>query len=83
MLTKIILKMLLKATIPVVIIAGVMSYGMYMRGGDPAGLFRQLAGNSARRPCTNGWMRTATHNLDLPRLRGFKPLPKPTTTMPT
>jgi len=46
MLTKIVLKLLLKATIPVVIIAGVMSYGMYMRGGDPAGLFRQLAGNS-------------------------------------
>ncbi len=46
MLTKMILKLLLKATIPVVIIAGVMSYGMYMRGGDPAGLIRQLVGNS-------------------------------------
>ncbi len=47
-LTKIIFKMLFKATIPVVIIAGVMSYGMYMRGGDPAGLFKKLVGNSVQ-----------------------------------
>jgi len=45
-LTKLILKLLLKATIPLVIIAGVVSYGLYMRGGDPAGLFKKLAGNS-------------------------------------
>lgn len=41
-----IFKILLKATIPMVIIAGVMSYGMYTRGGDPAGLFKKLLGSS-------------------------------------
>ena len=30
------------------IIAGVMSYGMYMRGGDPAGVFKKLVGNSVQ-----------------------------------
>jgi len=38
--------MLFKATIPLVIIVGMMSYGMYTRGGDPAGLFKTLLGNS-------------------------------------
>ena len=45
-------KLLLKATIPFVIIAGVISYGMYSKGGDPmamwkgfgSGISEQLAG---------------------------------------
>jgi len=46
MLTKIVLKMLLKITIPIVCLVGVMSYGMYMKGGDPGALFAKLVGNS-------------------------------------
>jgi len=46
MLGKLILKILLKATIPLVMVVGVMSYGMYSRGGDPAALFSKLLGNS-------------------------------------
>ena len=46
MLTKLVLKMLLKITIPIVCLVGVMSYGMYMRGGDPGALFAKLVGNS-------------------------------------
>lgn len=46
MLTKIVLKMLLKITIPIVCLVGVMSYGMYMKGGDPGALFKKLVGNS-------------------------------------
>ena len=47
-LTKMIFKILFKATVPVVIVAGVVSYGMYMRGGDPAGLVKKLVGNSVQ-----------------------------------
>jgi len=46
MLTKLVLKMLLKVTIPIVCLVGVMSYGMYMRGGDPGALVKKLVGNS-------------------------------------
>lgn len=45
MLTKMIFKMLFKAMIPFVMIIGVISYGMYTRGGDPAAFFGNLAGN--------------------------------------
>ena len=35
MLVKMILKLLFKATLPLVAIAGVLSYGLYLKGGDP------------------------------------------------
>lgn len=46
MFTKMVFKLLFKATIPLVMVAGVVSYGMYSSGGDPAALFKKLAGNS-------------------------------------
>lgn len=46
MLTKLVFKILLKATIPLVCIVGVMSYGLYARGGDPAALFSKLVAGS-------------------------------------
>jgi len=47
-LTKMVLKMLLKATIPLVMVVGVSSYMMYMRGGDPLALAKTLVGNSVQ-----------------------------------
>jgi len=47
-LTKMVLKILFKATIPLVMIVGVMSYGMYSRGGDPAAFFQKIVGNSVQ-----------------------------------
>ena len=46
MLTKMILKILFKATIPIVIMVGLMSYVMYMNGGNPGGIYAKLIGNS-------------------------------------
>jgi len=48
MLTKIVLKLMLKVAVPVVCVVGIMSYGMYMRGGDPAALFTKLIGSSVQ-----------------------------------
>lgn len=46
MLTKMVLKILLKATVPLVCVIGITSYGMYARGGDPGALFSKLLGHS-------------------------------------
>ncbi|MBX2880886.1 MAG: DUF4124 domain-containing protein [Granulosicoccus sp.] len=42
MLKIIILKLLLKATIPLLLLAGVLSYGLYLQGADPAALWRSV-----------------------------------------
>lgn len=46
MVMKLVLKILLKASIPIVCLVGVMSYGMYMRGGDPGASLKQMVGGS-------------------------------------
>ncbi len=46
MLTKMIFKLLFKALVPIVAMVGLMSYGMYMKGGDPAGMFKKVLGDS-------------------------------------
>ncbi len=46
MLVKMVLKMLFKATIPLLLVVGVSSYGMYMRGGDPLGMARLVLGGA-------------------------------------
>lgn len=46
MLTKMVFKILLKATVPLVCVIGITSYGLYARGGDPGALFSKLVGNS-------------------------------------
>ena len=40
MLFKMIGKLLFKATIPLLIVAGLFSYGMYSRGGDPLAMWK-------------------------------------------
>ena len=45
-LTKLIFKIIFKAMVPIVCVVGVMSYGMYMNGGDPAAMFKKVLGNS-------------------------------------
>lgn len=46
MLTKIVLKMLLKLTLSIVCMVGVMSYGMHLRGGDPGALLAKVTGGA-------------------------------------
>ena len=41
-----IFKLLFKAMLPIVAMVGIISYGMYMKGGDPAGMFRLVLGNT-------------------------------------
>jgi len=45
-LMRLIFKILLKACIPIVCMVGIMSYGMYMRGGDPGAYLGKMLGNS-------------------------------------
>ena len=40
MLLRIMAKLLLKATFPLLIIAGLFTYGVYMKGGDPAAMWK-------------------------------------------
>lgn len=40
MLLRIMAKLLLKATIPLLLIAGLFTYGVYMKGGDPAAMWK-------------------------------------------
>lgn len=44
MLTKMILKMLLKACVPLAIIIGFSSYVLYTKGGDPGAIFAKIGG---------------------------------------
>jgi len=56
MLTKMIAKLMLKACIPLVLVTGAVSYGHYVRGGDPAALFGGIASgalNSMKAAVTN------------------------------
>lgn len=46
MLARLVGKLLIKACIPLVMVAGVMSYGVHLRGGDPAALWRHVAGGA-------------------------------------
>lgn len=44
MLWRLVAKLLFKACLPLVAIAGVLTYGVYLRGGDPAALWKSVAG---------------------------------------
>ncbi|MGQ7847871.1 DUF4124 domain-containing protein [Granulosicoccus sp. 3-233] len=46
MLWRLVAKILLKACVPLLAIAGVLSYGVYLRGGDPAALWQSVAARS-------------------------------------
>ncbi len=47
MVTRLVLKILFKATLPVVAVAGVMSYMMYLNGGDPKAVLAKVFGGMA------------------------------------
>jgi len=49
MVIKLVGKMLLKVTIPFVILAGVVSYGMHHQGGDPVAMWKGIGSNIAER----------------------------------
>lgn len=43
MLGRLVVKLLFKACVPLVAVAGVLTYGVYLKGGDPAGLWKHVA----------------------------------------
>jgi len=45
-LTKMIFKLMFKATLPLVIIVGFLSYGLYTRGGDPLAVLSKVASSA-------------------------------------
>jgi hypothetical protein len=42
-LVKLVLKILFKASLPLVAVAGVLSYGLYLKGGDPISMWSTIA----------------------------------------
>jgi len=46
MLFKMVLKVMFKAMVPLVVVAGALSYGTYMRGGDPMATVTKIAGGA-------------------------------------
>lgn len=49
MLWRLVAKLMLKAMVPLIAVAGVFSYGIYMRGGDPGLMWKNLASGSVDR----------------------------------
>ena len=43
MLWRLIAKLMFKACVPLILLAGVLTYGFYLRGGDPAALWKDIA----------------------------------------
>lgn len=56
---RLVAKLLFKASLPLTLVVGALSYGLYMQGGDPGAVLRSVAGNamqsatSAARNATN------------------------------
>lgn len=46
MITRLVLKILFKATIPLLMVVGVTSYSLYLRGGDPLALASKVTGGA-------------------------------------
>lgn len=49
MVWRILGKLLFRTTVSLVLVLGVLSYGHYLRGGDPGSLWKNIAGNGAQR----------------------------------
>ena len=47
MLWRLIAKLMFKACVPLILIAGVLTYGVYLRGGDPGALWKGIAGRAS------------------------------------
>ncbi len=47
MLWRLIAKLMFKACVPLILIAGVLTYGFYLRGGDPGALWKGIAGRAS------------------------------------
>lgn len=47
-MTKLVLKVLFKASIPLMMVVGVTSYSMYLRGGDPMALVGKVGGGAGQ-----------------------------------
>ncbi|MFK7852837.1 MAG: DUF4124 domain-containing protein [Granulosicoccus sp.] len=49
MLWRLVAKLSFKAMVPLIAVAGVFTYGVYMRGGDPAAMWKSIASGSVER----------------------------------
>ena len=49
MLWRLVAKLMFKAMLPLIAVAGVFSYGIYMRGGDPSLIWKKLGSGSVER----------------------------------
>lgn len=47
MLWRLIAKLTFKACVPLILLAGVLTYGVYLRGGDPGALWKGIAGRAS------------------------------------
>lgn len=49
MLWRLVAKLMFKAMVPLIAVAGVFTYGVYMRGGDPAAMWKSMASGGVDR----------------------------------
>ena len=67
---RLVAKLLFKASLPLILLVGALSYGLYMQGGDPGAVLRSVAGNamksvtSAARNATNSVTGSLEGSLD-------------------
>ena len=47
MLWQLMAKLMFKACVPLILLAGVLTYGFYLRGGDPGALWKGIAGKAS------------------------------------
>ena len=47
MLWRLVAKLMFKACVPLILLAGVLTYGSYLRGGDPGALWKGIAGRAS------------------------------------
>ncbi len=47
MLWRLIAKLMFRACVPLILLAGVLTYGFYLRGGDPGALWKGIAGKAS------------------------------------
>ncbi|MBX2869692.1 MAG: DUF4124 domain-containing protein [Acidiferrobacterales bacterium] len=76
MLTRMILKMLLKACIPFAIVIGGASYMFYMKGGDPGAILAKVAGNAIVNAKDNASSATTSMGKLTPSLSNYEASPQ-------
>lgn len=70
---KLILKLLIKATLPMLIMFGVIGYMVYLKGGDPMAMYRLVLGNIGAQSSEMGQNAQDQVSATLSQLRGVLP----------